>query len=141
MTNVTGVLTFVYMETLPQDKIVEVFYDGDCPLCNREINILRWLDRKSRIQFTDIAVPIFQPENYGKTMTDFMSHIHGRNKDGNWIEGVEVFRQLYAAVGFGPLILLTRIPVISHLLEWFYGKFAKNRLRWTGRCDDNCKIE
>lgn len=25
---------------------VEVFYDGECPLCLREIKMLRWMDRK-----------------------------------------------------------------------------------------------
>jgi predicted DCC family thiol-disulfide oxidoreductase YuxK len=49
-----------------------------------------------------------------------------------------VFRRLYAAVGFGPLVVLTRLPGISHLLEVAYRVFARNRLRWTGRCDDTC---
>ena len=31
---------------------VEVFYDGDCPLCTREIRLLRRLDRRGRIRFT-----------------------------------------------------------------------------------------
>lgn len=38
---------------------IEVFFDGDCPLCIREINMLRWLDKKNKIKFTDIAGPDF----------------------------------------------------------------------------------
>jgi predicted DCC family thiol-disulfide oxidoreductase YuxK len=34
---------------------IEVFYDGACPLCLREINLLRRRDRKHAIRFTDIA--------------------------------------------------------------------------------------
>jgi len=32
----------------------EVFYDGKCPLCRREISFLKAKDRKSRIRFRDI---------------------------------------------------------------------------------------
>lgn len=52
---------------------------------------------------------------------------------------IEVFRRLYAAVGFGPLVLLSRLPLISQLLDWGYAVFARNRLRLTGRCTaKNC---
>jgi predicted DCC family thiol-disulfide oxidoreductase YuxK len=114
---------------------VEVFYDGECPLCLREIKMLRWMDRKDRIRFTDIASPSFRPADYGKTMQEFMDEIQGRLPDGTWIIGVEVFRRLYAAVGLRPLVGLTRLPVISHGLDFGYRVFAKNRLRLTGRCN------
>jgi predicted DCC family thiol-disulfide oxidoreductase YuxK len=115
---------------------VEVFFDGDCPLCTREIDLLRRLDRSGRIRFTDIAAPGFDPAALGTSMDALMARIHGRLPDGSWIEGVEVFRRLYAAVGFGPLVALTRIPGVSHALDAAYAVFAKNRLRWTGRCDE-----
>ena len=38
---------------------VQVFYDGDCPLCAKEIALLRRLDRRQRVWFTDIAGPEF----------------------------------------------------------------------------------
>jgi predicted DCC family thiol-disulfide oxidoreductase YuxK len=116
-------------------KTVEVFYDGDCPLCMREIRMLQRFDRKrARIQFTDIAAPTFSAAAYGSDQAAFMAAIKGRRADGAWIEGVEVFRQLYAAIGLGPLVLLTRLPGVSHLLQLGYHLFAKNRLRLTGRC-------
>jgi predicted DCC family thiol-disulfide oxidoreductase YuxK len=125
---------------------VEVFYDGECPLCMREIRLLRWLDRKHRIRFTDIAAADFKATEFGKTPADFMDEIHGRLPDengtpGEWIIGVEVFRQLYAAVGFGWLVWPTRLPLISHFLDFGYQVFAKNRLRLTGRCNtEACKV-
>jgi predicted DCC family thiol-disulfide oxidoreductase YuxK len=124
-------------------KMVEVFFDGDCPLCTREIDLLRVLDRKGRIAFTDIAARDFSPAEYDKTMDELMDHIHGRSSDGAWIEGVEVFRQLYAAVGLGPLVAISRLPGLSHALDWAYRVFAKNRLKWTGRCahDGACRVE
>ena len=38
---------------------LEAFYDGACPLCLREVNLLRRLDRHNRVQFTDISSPSF----------------------------------------------------------------------------------
>ena len=120
---------------------VEVFYDGKCPLCMREIRMLQRFDRRHRIRCTDIAAPDFDPEDYHRSMADFMGEIHGRLPNGNWIYGVEVFRQLYAAVGLGPIVLLTRAPGISHLMNLGYRCFAKNRLRLTGRCtSESCAI-
>jgi len=123
------------------DFAFEVFYDGDCPLCMREIRILRRLDRHARIRFTDIAASDFDARSVGLSWSALMESIHGRMPDGTLVKGVEVFRQLYTAVGFGPLVALTRLPGIAQLLGLGYLVFAKNRLRLTGRCvDDACEV-
>jgi predicted DCC family thiol-disulfide oxidoreductase YuxK len=120
---------------------VEVFFDGDCPLCVREIDMLRKLDRRGRIRFTDIAARGFEPEAYGTTREALMAEIHGRLPDGTWIKGVEVFRQLYAAVGLGPAVAVTRLPGVRSVLDAGYRLFAKNRLKLTGRCTaDGCEL-
>lgn len=121
--------------------VFEVFHDGACPLCAREIAMLRRLDRAGRILFTDIADPAFEPASVGRTHAELMAKIHGRLPSGELVEGVEVFRQLYAAVGFGPLVAASRLPGVRHALDAGYGLFAANRLRLTGRCaDGSCKV-
>lgn len=115
---------------------VEVFYDGDCPLCMREIRMLMGRDRAGRIRFTDIAAPGFDAAAAGLDRATLMAKIHARLPNGQIIEGVEVFRQLYAAVGFERLVAVTRAPGISQTLDLGYRWFAKNRLRLTGRCED-----
>ncbi len=123
------------------DFEVEVFHDGACPLCRREMRMLERLDRKRRIRFTDISSKDFDAAEVGVTWEELMAKLHGRLPDGTLIEGVEVFRELYAAVGFSPLVALTRLPGISHLMTLAYDLFAKNRLRLTGRCaDSGCEI-
>ncbi len=114
---------------------VEVFFDGDCPLCAREIRMLMRLDEPARrIRFTDISAPDFDAGNVGLSLEALMDRIHGRLPNGELVEGVEVFRRLYEAVGFRRLVKLTRLPGVSHLLDVCYTLFAKNRLRLTGRC-------
>ena len=114
---------------------VEVFFDGACPLCAREVALVRRLDRHARVRFTDIADPSFDAHAIGRTQADLMARIQGRLPDGTFVEGVEVFRRMYAATGLAPLVALTRIPGVSHGLDAAYRWFAKNRLRLTGRCD------
>ena len=118
------------------DDRFEVFFDGECPLCRREIGLLRKLDRRGRIRFTDIAAHGFDADAIGIPHEELMAEIHGRTSDGQWVRGVEVFRQLYAALGIGlsPLVAMSRLPGLSHVLDWGYRVFARNRLRWTGRC-------
>lgn len=124
----------------PASWTVRVFFDGDCPLCAKEIAMVRWLDRKNRIWLTDISAPDFKAEDVGMTQDELMAEIHGRLPGDKRIKGVEVFRRIYGAVGLSPLVWITRIPGISHGLDWGYRVFAKNRLKWTGRCTDHCEI-
>ena len=130
--------------TWPPNEIqkFEVFFDGACPLCLREIQMLRRLDRKELIRFTDISEQDFDPSSSGLTLEELMATIRGRLPDGSLVEGVEVFRQLYGAVGLSPLIPLTRLPVVSGALDTLYELFARNRLRLTGRCSTaGCVLE
>ena len=120
----------------------EVFYDGDCPLCMREIRMLQRMDRRNNnILFSDISSPEFDMSTVDRTHEELMQEIHGRLPDGTVVTGVEVFRRLYKAVGFGAPVAVSRLPGISHALDAGYRVFAKNRLRLTGRCADGvCEL-
>ena len=123
------------------DFTIEVFFDGACPICRREIAFLRRLDRRRRVRFTDLALLDSASAIDGVTWNELMAEIHGRLPNGSWIKGVEVFRQLYSAVGFAPLVRATRWIGIEQVLEAAYAAFARRRLRWTNRCDEVCRLE
>lgn len=120
-----------------------ILYDGDCPLCLREIRMLRRLDRgRGRLGLTDIAAPGFRASQHGVDHATLMARIHGVTPDGRLVEGMEVFRRGYAAVGLGWLVAPTAWPVLAPLFDAAYRWFARNRLRLTGRSeacsDDRC---
>lgn len=122
--------------------VIEMFYDGGCPLCVRETNLWRRWDQQHQIRFTNIDAPDFQAIDYGKTQDEFMAQMHGRLVDGTWVRGVEVFRRLYSIIGWKMLVAVSRWPIISQLLDLGYAVYAKNRLRLTGRCTaDGCSID
>lgn len=111
---------------------VEVFHDGRCSICAREIRVIRWLDRRDRIRFTDIAEEDFTPPPGAPSLDGLMRRIRARTPDGAWIEGPEVFRRIYAAVGFRWLVPLTRLPGVRPLIAALYRRFA--RWRYRRRC-------
>ena len=118
----------------------EVFFDGKCPLCLREINMIRRKDRRKRLTLTDIADPEFEPSDV--PLSELMAEIHGRNPDGSYVKGVEVFRQIYSRIGFGFVVKLSRLPLVGKALDFAYYLFAKIRYwsakRRMARCDTLC---
>jgi predicted DCC family thiol-disulfide oxidoreductase YuxK len=118
---------------------LRLLFDGACPLCRREAAALRRLDRgRGRIRFEDISDPAFDPTAYGLRADEVKARIHGVLPDGRVVEGVEVFRRAYGAVGLGWLLGPTRWPGLRQLADAAYRSFARNRLRLTGRagtCD------
>jgi predicted DCC family thiol-disulfide oxidoreductase YuxK len=127
--------------THPVPCEITVLFDGDCPLCAREVAMLRRLDRgRGRIGFEDIAAPDFDATRSGRSHGELMARIHALLPDGTVVEGVEVVRRAYAAVGLGWLLAPTRWPLLRPLAEAGYRWFARNRLRLTGR-GEACTVE
>jgi len=112
---------------------IELLYDGDCPLCRREVAFLSRRDRSGRLALVDIAAPEFDPGRYGLDRETVMGSIHGVLPDGRSVEGMEVFRRVYAAVGLGWLLAPSRWPGLRWIFDRAYRVFARHRLRWTGR--------
>lgn len=121
-----------------------ILYDGDCPLCRREVEMLARLDAgRGHLERVDISAPDFDPGDYGRSRETLMARIHGVLPDGRVVEGVEVFRRAYEAVGRGWLLAWTSWPLLGSLADAAYRWFARNRLRLTGRepaCDgESCR--
>ncbi|KAK3261538.1 hypothetical protein CYMTET_29560 [Cymbomonas tetramitiformis] len=112
-----------------------MLYDGDCPLCMREVNMLK--DRNKAygtIDFVDIAGDDYRPEdNQGIDFETGMAKIHAITKEGKILTGVPVFRQLYEAVGLGWVYGFLDIPGAATVAEKVYDFWAEYRLPVTGR--------
>jgi predicted DCC family thiol-disulfide oxidoreductase YuxK len=127
--------------TSPPDWRFRVFFDGECPLCSREIEMIRRLDRgRGRVDCIDLSEPDFVAGAYGLEQATIEARIHGQLPDGQIVEGVDVFVHLYDAVGLGWLTAPARWPGLRWLLDRLYLWFARNRLRWTGRAPRTCPV-
>ena len=110
-----------------------VFFDGACPICAREIALMKRLDRRRQMEFCDFSTQEYDPASSGFAAADLGTVIHARWADGSVITGVEVFRAMWEAVGLGVLAKLSRLSLIEPLVVRAYAWFARNRLRLTGR--------
>jgi len=134
---------------------IKLLYDGECPLCLREVNFLQKRDAgRGLVQFVDIADDNYQPENQGGV--DFetaMGRIHGVLPDGTVVKDIEVFRRVYEALGMGWVYAVTKLPIVGAIADWIYGLWADRRLALTGRpnlktivaekqqrCSDQCRL-
>src|SRR4051812_20730755 len=57
----------------PQLKIL---YDGECPMCRREMEWLKRRDKHGQLGLEDIAAPGFDPLRYGCTREQVFAGIH-----------------------------------------------------------------
>jgi len=116
---------------------IKLLYDGECPLCVKEVNFLTKKDGgRGIIKFIDIASLDYDPQDHGGV--DFetaMGRIHGILADGTVIKNVEVFRQAYESLGMGWIYGITKIRFVGAIANWLYGIFADWRLKITGRPD------
>jgi len=110
-----------------------VYFDGECPICRREIDLMKIFNRRDRLQFIDFSGGSYRSVEHGLSPCDLGRVIHARWSDGTIITGVEVFQEMWEAIGLGFLSRFARLPMIKKLLVRAYAWFAKNRLRLTGR--------
>ncbi|MGF1675844.1 MAG: thiol-disulfide oxidoreductase DCC family protein [Rivularia sp. (in: cyanobacteria)] len=114
---------------------IKLLYDGECPLCLREVNFLQKRDGgRGKVAFVDIAADDYNPEeNGGIDFETAMGRIHGILPDGTVIKNVEVFRRVYEALGMGWVYAITKLPILGSLANFIYGIWADLRLKLTGR--------
>lgn len=116
---------------------VKLLYDGECPLCLREVNFLTQRDAgRGRVKFVDISADDYDPTDHGGIDYETaMGRIHALLPDGTVIRNVEVFRRTYEILGMGWIYAATRLPLLGAIANGLYILWAELRLKLTGRPD------
>jgi predicted DCC family thiol-disulfide oxidoreductase YuxK len=106
---------------------LKVWYDGACPLCLREIALMRRLDRRGAIRFIDVAegndpsCPIDRAQ--------LLARFHAE-EDGVIHDGAAAFAAMWRAIPvLRPLGLAVRNRHVLRLLEALYIRFLRLRPR------------
>jgi predicted DCC family thiol-disulfide oxidoreductase YuxK len=103
---------------------VVVWYDGGCPLCTREIALMRRLDRRGAIVFNDVSPPDAVCPLDRQTL---LARFHA-SEDGKMLSGAAAFAAMWRAIPvLKPLGWAARNPVILAVLERVYIGFLKIR--------------
>ena len=108
-----------------------VYFDGDCPVCSREIAVYQRLGGADAIEWVDAARCDDAALGAGIDRSTVLTRFHLRAEDGRLISGaaafVEIWRRLPA---LGLLAQLAARPRVLALLERLYLLFLRVRSRW-----------
>ena len=111
-----------------------VFYDGDCPLCRREIDHYRRVDRASRLCWVDAASEPDSLGDFGLTFDVAMAELHVLDEAGQWQRGVDAFLVIWDHLPrYRWLTALVRGLRLRSPQRVEYRRFARWRSR--RRCD------
>ena len=102
-----------------------IWFDGSCPLCRREIALMKGLDRRGALHFIDAA-----DAGVADCPTDkveLLARLHAC-EDGVLLTGASAFAPMWRAVPLlRPLGLLAQVPFVLNWLERAYKGFLRVR--------------
>lgn len=108
--------------------VTEVFYDGACPVCRREIALWQGNAALSACAFRDVAGNAPLPEGLDRAAA--LARFHVRLPDGRIVAGAAAFLALWKATRAAPLArALDRQPFLA-LLDLAYAGFLRLRRLW-----------
>jgi predicted DCC family thiol-disulfide oxidoreductase YuxK len=104
-----------------------VWFDSGCPLCRREIALMRRLDSRRAITFIDIE----QDQSCPIDRRELLARFHAQ-EDGQIVSGAAAFAAMWRAIPImRPLGLLARNRIVLAALERLYIAFLVVRPRLT----------
>ena len=99
---------------------VTVWYDSDCPMCVREIKLMRRLDKRNAIDFVSIQGATGCPIGTDELMKRF----HAQERGEPIVSGAAAFASMWRAIPvLRPLGLLARFRPVLWILERLYRGF------------------
>lgn len=116
-------------DTTPDGRsAVTVWYDGACPLCQREIRVMRKLDLRGAVHFVDVSEPE-APISCPIDREALLARFHVREGD-EVHSGAAAFAAMWRAIPLlKPLGHLARLPGMLPLLDRLYVLFLRLRPR------------
>ncbi len=106
---------------------ITVFYDGACPLCRREIALMRSLPDADAIEWNDVSSEQVSVPN-GRTRSQLLERFHVRLANGRLVSGARAFAEMWSALP--RLRWLGRVaqhPMMLPILEGAYRVFLRVR--------------
>lgn len=117
-------------------NMATVFYDGQCPLCSREIKHYRRLRGAETLQWVDIARDETSLAAHGLQYEVAMARFHVRDASGRWQTGAWGFAELWSHLpAYRWLAYTLRALRLLPLLDRVYAVFARRRVRLSCSAD------
>ena len=104
-----------------------LFYDRACPVCRREISLLKRWDDDERLCAVDLDEAEPRARRYGLSRDDLERRLHAILPDGSAVSGMEAVRAAYRAVGRGWMAAPSGWPLLRPVFDAAYRGFARHR--------------
>ncbi|MGY6274108.1 DCC1-like thiol-disulfide oxidoreductase family protein [Methylomonas sp. MgM2] len=121
-----------------RQAVLTVFYDQQCPLCNRTVIILNHFDLREAVEFKPAQIyardyPALNRFDDKTLLTD----LYALDRNGRVYAGVDTYVRIFIAMGYTAMIgWIMRLPLLNALIERHYRRIADNRMRIN--CDTSC---
>ena len=107
-----------------EQQVVKVWFDSACPLCAKEIKIMRKLDWFNKVDFIDVLSTPDCPIQREHLLERFHAQLLG----GPLLSGAAAFALLWRSLPLlRPLGEIARIPFVLRILEFLYLRFLAIR--------------
>jgi predicted DCC family thiol-disulfide oxidoreductase YuxK len=106
---------------MPRDTL---HYDGNCPLCMREVRLLRRIARPglALVDLNEVPEQPGQPTRQTRLTT-----LHLLTAEGKWLTGVDATVRAWSHTRWGFLFRILRWPLIGPLADAAYRYWARKR--------------
>ena len=113
-------------QSLPNNSMIKVYFDGKCGLCSKEINYYQKPSPSRFAEWIDIAADPSPLKDLSISQRDALKRLHVQDNAGNIKSGITAFLLIWDALpGWRSLGRIISLPVIYHLVDSLYGRFAE----------------
>jgi predicted DCC family thiol-disulfide oxidoreductase YuxK len=115
-----------------------LFYDGQCPLCMREIRLLEKI-ADDGLQLTDLHEVPDHPGEPSRLAR--LQNLHLQTGNGEWLTGVDATVRAWSHTRWGFLFSVLRWPLVGPLADAGYRWWARKRYQRLYDCDKCADID
>lgn len=109
-----------------------LYFDGTCPLCSKEISLLKKLINESII-FADIHTLSSNDANT-PTREALLRRLHLKQTSGEWLIGLDANVAVWSYTKYGFLFKILRWPILRNIADSVYASWADKRYKKRYEC-------
>lgn len=117
----------------------QLYYDGNCALCAREIKLLKQ-HTSSPLEFVDIhQLPDFGAHTkQSPSHKELLKRLHLQKANGEWLTGLDANVYIWSSKPIGKALKILRWPLIRPVADLIYQTWADRRYNKRYECS-SCK--
>ena len=117
--------------------MIEVYYDGKCGLCSKEINHYKKIAPAGVFEWKDVTEPQYAAElmEEGISLADGLRSLHAKDSNNALHKGVDAFILIWNNLGKWKVLgFFASLPGIRQIGQFIYRKFADWRFARLEHC-------